>query len=92
LLNVRIEFFFHSYGVFTMKYCTRLIHSKLLQLWAGRDPYRATPAVMQDPGLSGLIQMTAPLVASYNNHEGLRTYSSLDPHGKNVWIEIETKL
>jgi hypothetical protein len=29
-------------------------------LWAGRDLYRATPAVMRDLGLSGLIRTTAP--------------------------------
>jgi hypothetical protein len=29
-------------------------------LWAGRDLYRATPAVTQDLGFSGLIQRTAP--------------------------------
>jgi hypothetical protein len=29
-------------------------------LWAGRDLYRATPAVTQDLGFSGLIRRTAP--------------------------------
>jgi hypothetical protein len=29
-------------------------------LWAGRDIYRATPAVTQDLGFSGLIRRTAP--------------------------------
>jgi hypothetical protein len=29
-------------------------------LWAGRDLYRATPAVTRDLGLSGLILRTAP--------------------------------
>ena len=29
-------------------------------LWAGRDLYRATPALTQDLGFSGLIRRTAP--------------------------------
>jgi hypothetical protein len=29
-------------------------------LWAGRDLYRATPAVTRDFGFSGLIRWTAP--------------------------------
>jgi hypothetical protein len=29
-------------------------------LWAGRDLYRATPAVTRDLGLSGLTRRTAP--------------------------------
>jgi hypothetical protein len=29
-------------------------------LWAGRDLYRATPAVTRDLGFSGLIRRTAP--------------------------------
>jgi hypothetical protein len=29
-------------------------------LWAGRDLYRATPAVIRDLGFSGLIRRTAP--------------------------------
>jgi hypothetical protein len=36
-------------------------------LWAGRDLYRAKPAVTRDLGFSGLIRRTAPyLVASYD--------------------------
>jgi hypothetical protein len=30
-------------------------------LWAGRDLYRATPAVTRYPGFSGLIRKTAPI-------------------------------
>jgi hypothetical protein len=35
-------------------------------LWAGRDLYRATPAVTRDLGFSGLIRRTAHLVAFYD--------------------------
>jgi hypothetical protein len=37
-----------------------------LCLWAGRDLYRAIPAVTRDLGFSGLIRRTPHLVASYN--------------------------
>jgi hypothetical protein len=35
-------------------------------LWAGRDLYRAIPAVNGDLSFPGLIRRTAPLVASYD--------------------------
>jgi hypothetical protein len=35
-------------------------------LWAGRDLYRATPAVTRDLGFSGLIEGPPHSVASYD--------------------------
>jgi hypothetical protein len=51
---------------------------------AGRDLYRATPAVTRDLGFSGLIRRTAPFSRLFNTtHEGMwRIYSNPDPHGE----------
>ena len=46
------------------------------------DLYRATPAVTQDLGFSGLIRRTAPFKSPLTTHEGMwRIYSNPDPHG-----------
>jgi hypothetical protein len=37
-------------------------------IWAGRDLYRATPAVARDLGFSGLIQGLPHSVTSYDTH------------------------
>jgi hypothetical protein len=58
-------------------------------LWAGRDLYRATPAVTRDLGFSGLIRKGPPhLVASYDTEGVWRIYSKPDPHGKvRAWYD-----
>jgi hypothetical protein len=54
---------FHLYGDVTitgegLKKCWPMLGTH--GLWAGRDLYRATPAVTRDLGFSGLIRRTAP--------------------------------
>jgi hypothetical protein len=39
-------------------------------LWAGRDLYRATPAVIRDLGFSGLIRRTAPFTRLLRHTRG----------------------
>jgi hypothetical protein len=53
-------------------------------LWAGRDLYRATPAVTRDLSFSGLIRRTTPfsrlIQSPLTTHEGMwRIYSNPDP-------------
>ena len=48
-------------------------------LWAGRDLYRATPAVTRCLGFSGLIRMTAP-------------FSRLLRHARGCWGPILTRI
>jgi hypothetical protein len=54
-------------------------------LWAGRDPYHATPAAIRDLGFSGLIRGTAPincllrLATESFNAEDLLSVSSQGP-------------
>jgi hypothetical protein len=49
---------------------------------AGRDLYRATPAVTRDLGFSGLIRRTAPFSRLLRHTRGmLRTYSNPYPQG-----------
>jgi hypothetical protein len=55
--------------------------------WAGRDIYRATPAVTRDLGFPGLIRRTTPFcdsVASYDTQGMWRIYYNPDPHGSPV--------
>jgi hypothetical protein len=50
-------------------------------LWAGRDLYRASPAVTRGLGFYGLIKRTAPFSRLFR-HKGMwRTYSNPDLHG-----------
>jgi hypothetical protein len=54
-------------------------------LWAGRDLYRATPAVTRDLGLSDLIRRTAPysrLLRHTRGCEGSILISNPDPQGE----------
>ena len=46
-------------------------------LWAGRDLYRATPAVTRDLGFSGLIRRTAPFSRLLRHTRGFSPGSSL---------------
>jgi hypothetical protein len=51
------------------------------RLWAGRDLYRATPAVTRSLSFSGLIQRTAPF-SCLLRHTGMwRIYSNPGPRG-----------
>jgi hypothetical protein len=62
LLFLWIYWIFHLYGdvPLPVKGCKFRPMLGAQGLWAGRDLYRATPAVTRDPGLSGLIRRTAP--------------------------------
>jgi hypothetical protein len=56
---------FHLYGDVTCDHCRRRAAKfrpmlGAQGLWAGRDLFRATPAVTRDLGFSGLIRRTAP--------------------------------
>ena len=57
-------------------------------VWAGRDFYRAIPAMTRDLGLQGLFLRTAPfrwfLVDFYNMLGIQRAYSNPDSHGITV--------
>jgi hypothetical protein len=58
-------------------------------LWAGRDLYRATPAVTRDLGFSGLIRRTAPFSRLLRHTRSVwRTYSNPDAHGSIAKIMI----
>jgi hypothetical protein len=64
-------------------------------LWAGRDIYRATPAVTRDLGFSGLIRWTTPNQSPLTTHMGMwRIYSNQDPQREItvMKMKIETKL
>ena len=84
---------FHSWGRYHCRWGSSISRPPLSScgLWAGRDVYRATPAVTRDLGLSSLIWGTPCSVASYaqTGIELLRTHSNPDPHGA---IKLEDKL
>jgi hypothetical protein len=50
-------------------------------LWAGRDLYRATPAVTWGLGFSGLIRRITPFTPHTTRKGMLRTYSNPDSRG-----------
>jgi hypothetical protein len=56
-------------------------------LWAGRNLYRATPAVTRGFGFSGLIRRTASVQSPLMTHKGAwRIYSYPDPHRLQVGV------
>jgi hypothetical protein len=57
-------------------------------LWAGRDLFRATPAVTRGLGFSGLIRNPdRPIQSPLTTRKGMRRiYSNPDPRGlRNLW-------
>jgi hypothetical protein len=68
-------------------------------LWAGRDLYRATPAVTQDLGFSGLIRRTAPFSRLLRHTRGCggsiltRILTGIQCENKEFFIkELETNV
>jgi hypothetical protein len=60
-------------------------------LWAGRDLYRATPALARDLGFPRLIWRTAPFSRLLRHTRGggvLRIYSNPDPHGVTLEVDV----
>jgi hypothetical protein len=56
-------------------------------LWAGRDLYRATPAVTRDLGFFRSYPKDRPIQSPLTTHEGMwRIYSNPDPHGGIDWL------
>jgi hypothetical protein len=54
-------------------------------LWAGRDLYRAIPAVTRDLGFSDLIRRTAPFSQLLKDYKDMwRIYSNPDPYGSPI--------
>jgi hypothetical protein len=60
-------------------------------LWAGRDLYRATPAVTWGLGFSGLIRRTTPFSRLLRHNGVWRIYSNPDPHGVICFLWIILK-
>jgi hypothetical protein len=65
-------------------------------LWAGRDLYRATPAVTRDLGFSGLIRRTAPFSCLLRRTRGCggsiltRILTGVVSNGALIWKSIFT--